>query len=203
MTNRGSMLRSALLLLTAILMLVGCGKTEEQKTAPAPPAPAATAPQAAAPAPQAPQAAPAPSAPAATPTAPAATVLASADGEWPNVRVEVQELKRSSGTVMLRFALINDANEVLNFRGTLQGEGDLSGENVGGVSLVDTGNKKKYLVVSDSAHKCLCSDGIPNTIAPKTRMSLWAKFPAPPDDVKKISVSIPHFAPMDDVPIGG
>src|SRR5436309_1574504 len=38
--------------------------------------------------------------------------------------------------------------------------------------------------------------------APSARLSLWAKYPAPPDNVAKISVIIPHFAPMDDVPLG-
>jgi hypothetical protein len=34
-----------------------------------------------------------------------------------------------------------------------------------------------------------------------SRLNLWAKFPAPPEDVKKISITIPHFAPLDDAPI--
>jgi hypothetical protein len=28
-----------------------------------------------------------------------------------------------------------------------------------------------------------------------------AKFPAPPDDVQKIGAAIPHFLPLDDVPL--
>jgi hypothetical protein len=33
-------------------------------------------------------------------------------------------------------------------------------------------------------------------------MTLWARFPAPPAGVQKVSVVIPHFLPIDDVPIG-
>ena len=35
----------------------------------------------------------------------------------------------------------------------------------------------------------------------EARANLYAKFPAPPGDVEKITVEIPHFIPMDDVPI--
>ena len=37
----------------------------------------------------------------------------------------------------------------------------------------------------------------------QTLIEEWgtAKFPAPPDSVQKIGVVVPHFIPMDDVPI--
>ena len=69
-----------------------------------------------------------------------------------------------------------------------------------GVTLVDGANKKKYFVVRDTDTNCLCSRDIKD-IAPKSRVNLWAKFPAPPDDVQKISIVIPHFGPIDDVSI--
>jgi hypothetical protein len=60
--------------------------------------------------------------------------------------------------------------------------------------------KKKYFVVRDTENHCLCSRGV-NDIDVKSRANLWAKFPAPPDDVQKIGVVIAHFSPLDDVPI--
>jgi len=68
--------------------------------------------------------------------------------------------------------------------------------------LIDGANKKKYLVVVDSGKKCLCSEGL-EPVPAKSRLNLWAKFPAPPVEVKKISVVVPHFTPIDDVPIPG
>jgi hypothetical protein len=38
-------------------------------------------------------------------------------------------------------------------------------------------------------------------IPPGGRVNLWAKFPAPPDDVNQITVVVPKFQPMDDVPL--
>lgn len=172
----------------------GCQKKEQ---AAAPASAVAAAPQ------PAPTTAPAAAAaPAAAPAAPpASAAIASADGDQQGRRVEVTELKRlSGGTISLKFTVINDADEIA-FHGDY-GEANHSKDygSIGGVDLVDPVGKKKYLVVRDSDGACLCSRDIPN-VAKKSRLNLWAKFPAPPEDVKKISIAIPHFAPMDDVPI--
>ena len=184
-------------ILALALLVFGCGKKEEPKTSPPAAAPVAQAPQPApAPAPDAaPLAAPAPQ------TAPAKPALATSDGEKQGSRVEVQELKRvSGGTVMLRFTMINDGDKTLNV-GYDFGAGSTSDiGTVGGVHLIEPVGKKKYLVVRDSESKCDCSRGVQD-IAAKSRANLWARFPAPPDNIEKIGVVIPHFSPMDDVPL--
>ena len=128
-------------------------------------------------------------------------MLASADGEKSGSRVEVQEFKRvSGGTLMLRFTMINDADQTLNV-GYDFGAGSTSDiATVAGVHLIEPVGKKKYLVVRDSENKCDCSRGV-RDVAAKSRVNLWARFPAPPDNVEKITVIVPHFSPMDDVPI--
>jgi len=209
-------------LLFVIIAIQGCQKKDEPKPvvpAPAAPAPqaaptpppqpqppaAAPAPQAAAPAPEAapaPQAAaPAPPAPPAPQAAPAKPVLATADGQKPGSRIEVQELKRvSGGTLMLRFTLINEGDQTFSV-GYALGAGSTSDiATVGGVHLIEPVGKKKYLVVRDTENKCDCSRGVKD-VAAKSRANLWARFPAPPDNVEKIAVVVPTFSPMDDVPI--
>ncbi len=200
-----------------LLTIQGCGKKDEPK--PSVPAPAAPAPQAAPtppPQPQPPAAAPAPQAAApATPVTPAppapaaapapqaapAKALASADGEKPGSRIEIQEFKRvSGGTLMLKFALINDADKTLNVGYDFGSGSTTDFGTVGGVHLIEAVGKKKYLVVRDSNNACDCSRGVKD-IAAKTRVNLWARFPAPPDNVEKITVVVPHFSPLDDVPI--
>lgn len=137
----------------------------------------------------------------AAPAVPAGPVLASTDGDKPGIRVEVVELKRTSGdTVNLKFTMINDSDKDMSF-GYDFGEGSTSDiSTVAGAHLIDAAGKKKYFVVRDTEGACLCSRGL-DSIKPKTRVNLFAKFPAPPDDVQKITVEIPHFTPMDDVPI--
>ncbi|MGH9398875.1 MAG: hypothetical protein ACRD00_00795 [Thermoanaerobaculia bacterium] len=149
---------------------------------------------------------PASTAPAAAAAAPADArpAIATADGETSGVRVEVTELKRTSGgTVSLKFAMINDSAEAVSFGYTYvepaHDNTDFGG--IGGVHLIDPIGKKKYFVARDSESKCVCSQKIAD-IPKGGRANLWAKFPAPPDDVQQISIVIPHFSPMDDVPLG-
>jgi hypothetical protein len=140
-------------------------------------------------------------APTGAPAIPAGPALATSDGDKPGIRVEVVELKRTSGnTANLKFAMINDSDKDMEFSYEF-GEGSTSDYGtVAGTHLIDAEGKKKYFVVRDTEGACACSRGL-KSIKPKTRTNLWAKFPAPPDDVQKITVVIPHFTPMDDVPI--
>ena len=141
---------------------------------------------------------------AAAQTASTAPAIASADGDMPGIRVEVLELKRTSGdTVSLKFAMINDSDKETGTFGYDFADPDHSVKDVGGfggIHLIDAAGKKKYFVVRDTENNCVCSRNVPS-IKPKTRASLFGKFPAPPADVQKITVVIPHFIPMDDVPI--
>lgn len=135
--------------------------------------------------------------------APAGPAIATADGDLPGIRVEIQELKRTSGdTVTLKFAMINDSDKEFAFGVTFGEEGKSSYDyySIGGVHMIDAAGKKKYFVVRDTEQQCLCSRNVKD-IASKSRVPLWAKFPAPPGDVQKITLVIPHFIPMDDLPI--
>ena len=139
----------------------------------------------------------------APPPAATETGIASAEGEQSGVTVVVKELKRNSGgMVSLKFSMTNNSDKGVGFGYDF---GDLSHEikdhgTVGGVQLVDPVGKKKYFVARDSEDQCVCSQKI-HDISKGKSGNFWAKFPAPPEDVQKISVIIPHFVPMDDVPI--
>jgi hypothetical protein len=195
------------LLMFALCLIVGCNKKEETSTSaepaqssapPAvsaqPPAPAAAPPADSAgvpsPATAAPPSGPAP--PASSQAAPAA--LASTEGELPGITVTVQELKRSSTTVTLKLMYINHSSTDLSFYGAF-GSNDLDY-----VHLIDLSGKKKYFVVKDSSGQCLCSNAL-NQLPAGSQKPLWAKFPPIPDDVKKITIEMPRFPPLEDVPI--
>lgn len=131
--------------------------------------------------------------------------IASADGEAAGVTATIKELKRSSGgTVSLKFVITNGSDTSVsagyNFGDPANSVVDYG--SIGGVQLIDPVGRKKYVVARDSEQKCVCSQGV-RDIAPGASVNLWAKFAAPPLDVQKVSVIIPHFSPMDDVPIGG
>ncbi len=188
-----------------LVAAAGCS-TSEQAPAPAVTPAAVASPRTGivqgTPPPAAAAAAPAGAAPAGAAPAGAAPI-ATADGEASGMRVEVTELKRGSGgTLNLKFAMINGTDKPhdfsYNYGDGSQGATDYNA--IGGVHLIDQVGKKKYFVARDSENKCVCSQGV-STVPPGGRVNLWAKFPAPPDDVAVISIVVPHFSPMDDVPL--
>jgi hypothetical protein len=135
---------------------------------------------------------------------PAPGTIASTDGEEAGTHIDVTEFKRSSGnTISLKFVLANNGSEKFGMWGHKLGdhENRTDYKAVGGIHLVDAANKKKYFVVRDSEGNCVCSREVAD-VPPGGKANLWAKFPAPPPDVQKITIEIPHFQPMDDVPIG-
>lgn len=181
----------------ALLATAGCGSGSEKNASPlATPQPQAPAVIAAPAAPVAPQ----PAIAAATPVPPGGPVLASGDGEHAGARVEVHELKRSSGgTLTLKFSIVNDSEEIFKVGYSLGNGSTTDMGSLGGAHLTDPVEKKKYLVVRDSENQCLCSRNVKDIR--RGRAVLWAKFPAPPVGTERVTVVIPHFMPMDDVSI--
>lgn len=123
----------------------------------------------------------------------------SGDGEKPGQRIEVRDLKRDEGgTITLRFQFLNEGDAEISscsFKDSMDSCGV-----VGGIHLIDAVNKKKYLVVRDAQKKCVCSNGV-DSIRKGGSSNAWAKFPAPPDTVQKITVVVPGFEPIESVPI--
>ena len=71
--------------------------------------------------------------------------------------------------------------------------------------LVDPVNKKKYLVLKDEKGNPIAArhelKQMSLSLAPGQTLTTWAKFPAPPASVEKISVYIPAVPPFEDIPI--
>jgi hypothetical protein len=118
----------------------------------------------------------------------AAEPVATTDGQASGIRLAVQDLK-----------VANESEKQLHYNTMVDPSGGEAGS-VDGIYLVDAANKKKYLVVKDADKHSLCSRNLEH-FPSKTSANLWAKFPAPPDSVQKVGVVVPHFIPMDDVPI--
>ncbi|HWS72646.1 MAG TPA: hypothetical protein VN605_11055 [Thermoanaerobaculia bacterium] len=189
-----------------VLPLTFCARQEPVAPA-APQASAATAPAPAAPAaaPVATTSSVATASAAAAPTpAPPAGGIATAEGETAGVTAVVKELKRASGDIVsLKLVITNGSGKQIS-TGYEFGDPDKAIADfgsIGGVQLIDPVGRKKYFVARDADGKCICSRGLKD-IAAGASINTWAKFPAPPADVQKISIVIPHFSPMDDVPIG-
>ena len=122
--------------------------------------------------------------------------------EVPEARIEVRDLKRTDGdAVTLRLRLINNSDDEFAAACDMRESGSESCGHFTGAYLLDKPNKKKYLFIRDSDNACVCSD-IDDVPAGKT-VNLWATYPAPPADVQKLTVIVPHFEPIEGVPITG
>jgi hypothetical protein len=133
---------------------------------------------------------------------PATEGLGTGEGEVSGTKIVITELKRAGATLTLKFTIYNNANAELNVGGRFNAPDykDNGGRSFSGIHLIDSVAKKKYFVAADSDGNCLCSEHV-DDLKPNTQLSLWAKFPAPADNVQKITVQIPHFIPVDDVSI--
>jgi hypothetical protein len=117
-----------------------------------------------------------------------------------SLRVEVRDLKRGDGGVVtLRLRLVNDSDEAFDGRCDLRATGSESCGDFTGAYLVDAANQKKYTVVRDSEGKCVCSTVA--VVEPGDKTNVWATFPAPPAEVAEVTVVVPLFEPIENVPI--
>ena len=147
-----------------------------------------------------PLAATTPTAPTQTTAAPAATppggALAVQETNFSGVTAEVTEFRRKGNTLTAKVRYTN--------RGSADAEPDIS---YGEAYLIDTGAGKKYQVLRDEkgAYIAGLKPGWTyrwyDRLKPGERGLIWMKFPAPPPEVKVITLQIPSVPPFEDVPI--
>jgi hypothetical protein len=125
-------------------------------------------------------------------------VLAEMRGHDPNLLVQLLDLRRdSAGAATLRFVLHNTATggAPLPIDRSL-GEG----RSVDGVYLLDPAGQKKYFVLRDANDKPQCTTGL-SPLPAGDSVVAWVKFPAPPGEVKALTVVIPAAPPIEETPI--
>jgi hypothetical protein len=166
--------------------------------APPPAAPAAATPAPAAGAPAAAAPAPVTNPNAATPgAAPAsAAAVATQTSNWPGVVADVTEFRRKGSTLTVRVVLRNQGN--------VNAEPDISYNEA---YVMDLGAGKKYEVLKDEKGTYIAAlhSGFGNRwyqrLAPGASYTIWMKFPAPPPEVKSVTLQLPGIPPFEDVPI--
>lgn len=130
------------------------------------------------------------------------------------VTVELLSLKRSGPTLVLSLRLrptvpgresraqIASAlsNEVFEKDPTT--DDTIDSDNLDGITLVDTKNRKRHLVARDARNGCVCTTGLSSTFVTDAAPSnLSATFGAPPADVRALDVTIPRFGTFTGVPV--
>jgi len=128
-----------------------------------------------------------------------AGVIDTIDAEWSGVQTDLLEVRRmSDNTLRIRWRYRNtgDTEVALYAHDALY---LLKLETY----LLDPANKKKLFVVTDAKGHPIGTDiGATFRVKPKESWTGWAKFPAPPANVEKITVVIGKTPPFEDVVIG-
>jgi hypothetical protein len=188
------MIRHATVLVVIALIAVLCGCSKESppassKTAEAPPASSAPAP------PPTATAAPAPTPPPAA--APASTAAKTQDTNITGVVAEVTECTRKDGVLSLK----------VRFRNTGSDKKELPLiQNRDYEKYYVSASSKKYFILKDSEGTYLTPQassfgGLDVKLDPSGQYTWWAKFPAPPADVKTVTLYMKVAAPFEDIPV--
>lgn len=115
------------------------------------------------------------------------------------VTVDVLRLKRFDKVLRLEFAVTPRSQGATD---TLSSSffGDI--RTVNGVTLIDTDGLREYrpLVTSGDDPECVCSRDL-NGFPLDTPTVLFADFPAPPEEVKELTVTFPGLGPVAGVPV--
>jgi hypothetical protein len=140
--------------------------------------------------------------------------LATAEGGPPFTGLEIVDLRRTGDSVTLEFVIVTDDGSGATNRnprevfaapqdqvGSDQAPSEERRASVSGVTLVDKTNEKRHLVLRDSNGDCLCTGFDTVSVDENARYPQSAQFPAPPEDVDVMTVEVPHFPAIDDVPV--
>lgn len=181
------------------VLMMFCSKAPETTTAATALAPATTSSVAA------PSPAPAPSTTQASTTvvttttaaaAPAGASLQSQETNWKGVTAEVTEFRRKGNSLTAKIRLVN--------KGVERVRPEFSWKDV---AVVDVANGKKYEVLRDekgayiAATEAGWNDRWGEWVDPSSSQVIWMKFPAPPPEVKSVTLQLPHTPPFDDLQI--
>ena len=123
--------------------------------------------------------------------------LQTQDTNTAGVVAELTECRRSEGVLSIKVRLRNTAE-------TNTHVDVINGRNYDAYYVVAAG--KKYFVLRDSEKEPLAvaahpSGGVSASLKKGGIFLWWAKYPAPPPDVKKVTYVTPLGAPFENVPV--
>jgi hypothetical protein len=116
--------------------------------------------------------------------------LASQNTNWTGLVADVMEFRRKGHTLtaLVRIRSLNEGTTVLN-------------SNFSASYVLDESGGKKYEVLKDETGGYIVSAGGTTGLTSGSSMMIWMKFPAPPSDVKKATLTVPETPPFEDLTI--
>jgi hypothetical protein len=125
-----------------------------------------------------------------------AKVIQSQDTNSTGVVADLVECKRKDGVLRIKVRFRNTTAE----RAVFDVYGNSTQKNEMDKFYV-TAASKKYFVLKDAEGTPLMSETLKSEMQKDGTFFWWGKFPAPPSEVKEISLTMPKVTPFEDVPI--
>jgi len=132
----------------------------------------------------------------------AATPIASTESNVAGVTIDLMTLERKGNVLSVKWAVRNAGDKSTDVAFQLRGDKVTT-------YLVDEENGIKYFVLTDKEGAALASEndytssshGISEPVDAGETKRFWAKFPAPPAEVKAITVMFTEAEPLEGVAI--
>jgi len=128
-----------------------------------------------------------------TGTAKTSAPIQTQETEFQGVVAELMECKRKEGVLTVKVTFRNTGAESVSM--------SIETEHGKYQHIYVTADSKKYFVLKDSEGAPLAPKYLDGTLGKGQKILWWAKFPAPPAEVKKINLIFPKVLPFEDVPI--
>ncbi|GAA2395167.1 hypothetical protein GCM10010420_20740 [Streptomyces glaucosporus] len=127
----------------------------------------------------------------------------------PDTNQKIAEVEGRDGMVLTLYSAKRDSGGFVTVNGQVKNTGDKAyyattewrgtetelqggGQSVGGATLIDKADKKRYYVLRDTEGRCLCTSGFTQVDAGK-EMAIFMQFPAPPEDSNEVDFQLPSF----------
>ncbi|WP_241479645.1 hypothetical protein [Nocardiopsis lucentensis] len=135
--------------------------------------------------------------------------LGSAYGNWPrsnglNAHVHQANRNESENLLSVVWSIENPASQSVSITWIADRSYTYTGPYFSGVTVVTTDESSRFHPVMDGAGSCVCSGDTAHDfkrqIPPNEQVAYWSLFSVP-SDVESVTVEIPGFDPIEDVPI--
>jgi len=128
-----------------------------------------------------------------------ADVIQSQDANISGIVAEITQVRRSEGVLTIKLRFRNTDSKVLRLK-------IIEGKNY--PQFYVTASNKKYFILKDTEGTFLATEAtswdhatLELDLNPGGTYTWWAKYPAPPPEVKKIMFVTPLAPPFEDVPV--
>lgn len=128
----------------------------------------------------------------------------SEDSSELTAEVNKAEKSDTGNLVSITWSIENEGNSKSTLTWLYDRSYAYSGSYFSGVTLTDSSASSRYHPIMDGFGQCLCSGNISNDftlgVNPKEKNTYWSLFSVP-EDVDTVTVEIPGFEPIEDIPI--